>query len=291
MRKDGYVVVQPWMVTDYNLNGNKLLIYALIWGFSQDDQSCFYGSVSYIVEYFRLSKRAVLNLLAELEKDGLVRKWTEPVNGRPTNRYAALRPAVDALRPAADPAAEDGCKKCTSAENAPVQNVHSDRCRKCTSTGAECAPKKEIEKANNNKPRAGARAEPSTVETPADVFVEFAQGEPCGGHILLESLRDFDQHRRELSKKDKKKLWTATAARKICKSLIRLTREAGVQDRTGYMIAMLDQSVENGWTGVFAVKDFVDKAPAVHIAQPAPDKPRKITKEMTLADLLGGVGA
>ena len=52
MRKDGYVVVQPWMVTDYNLNGNKLLIYALIWGFSQDEQSCFYGSVSYIVEYF-----------------------------------------------------------------------------------------------------------------------------------------------------------------------------------------------------------------------------------------------
>ena len=69
MRKDGYVVVQPWMVTDYNLNGNKLLIYALIWGFSQDEQSCFYGSVSYIVEYFKLSKRAVLNLLAELEKD------------------------------------------------------------------------------------------------------------------------------------------------------------------------------------------------------------------------------
>ena len=86
MRKDGYVVVQPWMVTDYNLNGNKLLIYALIWGFSQDDQSCFYGSVSYIVEYFKLSKRAVLNLLGELEKDGLTRKWSETVNGRPTNR-------------------------------------------------------------------------------------------------------------------------------------------------------------------------------------------------------------
>ena len=55
---------------------------------------------------------------------------------------------------------------------------------------------------------------------------------------------------------------------------------------------MLNQSVENGWTGVFAVKDFVDKTPAaVHITQPAPDKPRKITKDTTLADLLGGVGA
>lgn len=287
MRKDGYVVMQPWMVQDYNLNGNKLLIYALIWGFSQDEQSCFYGSVSYIMDYFRLSKRAVLNLLAELEKDGLIRKWTEPVNGRPTNRYAALRPAVDALRPAADPAAEDGCKKCTSAENAPVQNVHSDRCRKCTSTGAECAPKKEIEKANNNKPRAGARAEPDGL-TVADVFAEFSRGGPGG---LYEALMDFDQHRRELARKDKKKLWTPLVAKKICRSIKRLADEAGVQDRTGYAIAMLNQSIENGWTGVFAVKDFVDKAPAVHTAQPAPDKPRKITRDMTLADLLGGAGA
>lgn len=117
MRKDGYVVVQPWMVTDYNLNGNKLLIYALIWGFSQDNQSCFYGSVSYIVDYFKLSKRTVLNLLGELEKDGLIRKWSETVNGRPTNRYAALRPAACV-------SASDGCKKCTGEENAPVQNVH-----------------------------------------------------------------------------------------------------------------------------------------------------------------------
>lgn len=281
MRKDGYVVVQPWMVTDYNLNGNKLLIYALIWGFSQDDQSCFYGSVSYIVEYFQLSKRAVLNLLAELEKDGLIRKWSEPVNGRPTNRYAALRPAACV-------SASDGCKKCTGEENAPVQNVNSDGCKKCTSTGAESAPKKEKEKANNNKPRAGAREEPDGL-TVAEVFDEFSRGGPGG---LYDALMDFDQHRRELAKKDKKKLWTPLVAKKICKSIKRLVEEAGVQDRTGYAIAMLNQSIENGWTGVFSVKDFVDKTPAaVHIAQPAPDKPRKITKDMTLADLLGGVSA
>ena len=280
MRKDGYVVVQPWMVTDYNLNGNKLLIYALIWGFSQDEQSCFYGSVSYIVEYFQLSKRAVLNLLAELEKDGMIRKWSEPVNGRPTNRYAALRPAACV-------SASDGCKKCTSAENAPVNNVHPDGCKKCTSTGAESAPKKEIEKANNNNPRAGAREEPDSL-TVDEVFDEFSRG---GRGRLYDALMDFDQHRRELAKKDKKKLWTPLVAKKICKSIKRLVEESGVQDRTGYAIAMLNQSIENGWTGVFAVKDFVDKAPTVHNAQPAPDRPRKITKDMTLADLLGGVSA
>lgn len=165
MRKDGYVVVQPWMVTDYNLNGNKLLIYALIWGFSQDEQSCFYGSVSYIVEYFQLSKRAVLNLLAELEKDGLIRKWSEPVNGRPTNRYAALRPAACV-------SASDGCKKCTGEENAPVNNVHSDGCKKCTSTGAESAPKKENNNKSENKGPSATRFSPPTVEQVRAYFRE-----------------------------------------------------------------------------------------------------------------------
>ena len=165
MRKDGYVVVQPWMVTDYNLNGNKLLIYALIWGFSQDDQSCFYGSVSYIVEYFKLSKRAVLNLLGELEKDGLIRKWSETVNGRPTNRYAALRPAACV-------SASDGCKKCTGEENAPVNNVHPDGCKKCTSTGAESAPKKENNNKSENKGPSATRFSPPTVEQVRAYFRE-----------------------------------------------------------------------------------------------------------------------
>lgn len=281
MRKDGYVVVQPWMIQDYNLKSNELLVYALIWGFSQDEQSCFYGSVSYIMDYFSLSKNTVLSILGGLEEKGLLRKWSETVNGRPTNRYAALRPAECS-------AVSDGCKSCTSAKNAPVQNMHSDGCKSCTSTGAEIAPKKEKEKANNNKPRAGARGEPSSL-TVGEVFDEFSRGGPGG---LYDALMDFDQHRQALAKKDKKKLWSPLVAKKICKSIKRLVDEAGVKDRAGYAIAVLNQSIENGWTGVFAVKDFVDKAPAaVHIAQPVPDKPRKITKDTTLADLLGGVGA
>lgn len=284
MKKDGFLVVQPWMVQDYGLNGNKLLVYALIYGFSQDEQSCFYGSTSYIMEYLKLSKRAVQNLLTEFEKDGLIRKWSEPVNGRPTNRYAALRPTEGIP-------ADDGCKKCTSAESAPVQNVHSDGCKKCTSTGAECAPKKENNNKAKNKPRAGARAEERDGLTVAEVFDSFSHGAPAG---LYDALMDFDQYRTELAKKDKKKLWNAHVAKTLCKSIRRLIDKAGVQDRAGYAIAMLNQSIENGWTGVFAVKDFVDKAPTVvHTASPAPDKPRKITKDMTLEELImgGGIGA
>ena len=73
MRTDGYVVVQPWMVTDYNLKGNKLLIYALIWGFSQDEQSCFYGSTRYITDYFKLSPTQPRCLLMGCFVSGLSR--------------------------------------------------------------------------------------------------------------------------------------------------------------------------------------------------------------------------
>ena len=172
------------MVTDYNLNGNKLLIYALIWGFSQDDQSCFYGSVSYIVDYFKLSKRAVLNLLGELEKDGLIRKWSETVNGRPTNRYAALRPAECS-------SASDGCKKCTSAENAPVNNVHPDGCKKCTSTGAECAPKKENNNKSENKGPSATRFSPPTVEQVRAYFRERGVPPADNGQLFSSIHRGF----------------------------------------------------------------------------------------------------
>ena len=203
MRKDGYVVVQPWMVTDYNLNGNKLLIYALIWGFSQDEQSCFYGSVSYVVEYFKLSKRAVLNLLAELEKDGLIRKWTEPVNGRPTNRYAALRPAACA-------SASDGCKKCTGEENAPVNNVHSDGCKKCTSTGAECAPKKENNNKSENKGPSATRFSPPTVEQVRAYFRERGVP-PADAHTEADKFVDRYEANGWIVGKTKMKDWKAAA--------------------------------------------------------------------------------
>ena len=203
MRKDGYVVVQPWMVTDYNLNGNKLLIYALIWGFSQDDQSCFYGSVSYIVDYFKLSKRAVLNLLGELEKDGLIRKWSETVNGRPTNRYAALRPAACV-------SASDGCKKCTGEENAPVNNVHSDGCKKCTSTGAESAPKKENNNKSENKGPSATRFSPPTVEQVRAYFRECGVP-PSDAQTEADKFVDRSEANGWIVGKTKMKDWKAAA--------------------------------------------------------------------------------
>mgnify|MGYP000830993025 CR=1 FL=1 len=47
-KKQSYIVVLDWMVEKYHLKGNELLAYALIYGFSQDEESEYKGSYSYI---------------------------------------------------------------------------------------------------------------------------------------------------------------------------------------------------------------------------------------------------
>ncbi|MGN0707408.1 MAG: helix-turn-helix domain-containing protein [Faecalibacterium sp.] len=281
MKKGSYLTIQDWMITDLHLKGNELLAYALIYGFSQDDQSCFYGSYQYVMEWLSIDKTTAVRVLKKLEEKGLIRKWQEPFNGVMTNRYAVItEPDCHATN--------DQWQNTTGGKMQlrPVAKCNPDRLQNATQIGCKMQPKNTKEKSSNNKTRARGRGE-DTTDTPDVVFVEFAKGNSA----LLEGLREFDEYRRSLASRDKKKPWTALAARKICKSLERLTREAAVRNRIGYMIAMLDQSIENGWTGVFAAKDFIDRSPAEVHTMPEPDKPRLITRDMTLADLLGGAGS
>lgn len=277
-KKGGFIPLYTWMMEDYDLSLTDAAIYALIYSFSRDDQGCYFGSIRYIVDTCKVSESTAKRSLKALEEKGLLRKWQETVGNVTVNRYTALCPETCA----SDPGQND-----TPAKMDPVQN---DPCTpvKMNPTPVQNEPQIRKREKNYNTPRAGAREEPSSL-TVAEVFDEFSRGAPGG---LYDALMDFDRYRQALAKKDKKKLWNPLVAKKICKSIKRLVDEAGVKDRAGYAIAMLNQSVEIGWTGVFAVKDFVDKTTAaVHITQPGPDKPRKITKDTTLADLLGGVGA
>lgn len=278
-KKGGFIPLYTWMMEDYDLSLTDAAIYALIYSFSRDNQGCYFGSIRYIVDTCKVSESTAKRSLKALEEKGLLRKWQETVGNVIVNRYTALCPETCA----SNPGQIDTPVKMDPVQNAPETPV------KLTSSPVQIDPQiRKREKSYNKTPRAEAREEPGSL-TVAEVFDEFSRGAPAG---LYDTLMDFDQHRQALAKKDKKKLWSPLVAKKICKSIKRLVDEAGVKDRAGYAIAMLNQSIENGWTGVFAVKDFVDKAPAaVHIAQPVPDKPRKITKDTTLADLLGGVGA
>ena len=69
VREDNYFAVQGWMVTELKLKGNALMLYAIIYGFSQTTNTAFTGSVDYLCEWLGgVSRPTVINTLDNLDE-------------------------------------------------------------------------------------------------------------------------------------------------------------------------------------------------------------------------------
>ena len=84
---ENYAVVQGWMINQLNLKGNELLIYAIIYGFSQDGAGEFTGSLQYLVDFTNSSRRTVINCLNSLVEKNMLLKKDEIVDGVKCCRY------------------------------------------------------------------------------------------------------------------------------------------------------------------------------------------------------------
>lgn len=87
IKKGNYYTVQSFMRNDLNLKGNELSIYAIIFGFTQDDESWFTGSLTYLQKWLGVSKNTVRSALDSLIKKGYIFKDTQCINGIVYNRY------------------------------------------------------------------------------------------------------------------------------------------------------------------------------------------------------------
>lgn len=103
VREDNYFAVQGWMVTELKLKGNALMLYAIIYGFSQTTNTAFTGSVDYLCEWLGgVSRPTVINTLDNLVKQGLLTKSSTTKGALIYNSYTALRPSKKIL-PDEDP--------------------------------------------------------------------------------------------------------------------------------------------------------------------------------------------
>ena len=200
-----------------------------------------------------------------------------PTEGLKTNPQTAGKPAI------------------RGSENRPTEGLKTD---------LEWVGKQATNQTNNNQTNRDKQQPAAAVSrTPLDIFREFAQEQAPGNKELLESLQDFDKNRQDIARANKKRRWTESAAKGICKKLVQLTDEAGVKDRTGYMCACLDSSVAVGWLSVYPYEHFTDRSPVVRdpvasrdrlhrslVRKSEPDKPRKITKDTNLSDLINCAG-
>jgi hypothetical protein len=89
-----HFTVLGWMRTDLKLTGNDLLIYALVYGFSQEQNSWCYATQDYISEWTGASIRTVKYAISMLEEKGLIIKKEIKTDFGRQNVYKALKEPV-----------------------------------------------------------------------------------------------------------------------------------------------------------------------------------------------------
>ena len=118
MISDGnFITIQGWMRTELNLSGNELIVYAIIYGFSQNKQGEFTGSAQYLADWVGCTRRPVMTILNKLVEAKLISK-TELILNNNEKRVSYQ--------------AERGCEKTSQG----VKNFHRG-CEKISQGGVK----------------------------------------------------------------------------------------------------------------------------------------------------------
>ena len=91
IRDSNYVVIQGWMLTRLGLKGNELMIYAVIYGFTQNGETEFIGSMKYLADWTNSTVESVRKCIKSLIDKGYIVKT---LDGSGVNAYKAVLSAI-----------------------------------------------------------------------------------------------------------------------------------------------------------------------------------------------------
>lgn len=86
MENRGYIVIQDWML-DLPLSLVETTIYAIVYGFSQDGESSYSGSLGYLARKSKVSKDTARRALQALVEGGYIERNEVVKNGIKFNLY------------------------------------------------------------------------------------------------------------------------------------------------------------------------------------------------------------
>lgn len=95
MENHNYVCLQAWMVKELGLRNSELIIYSLIYSFSQAEGTSFSGSLNYLAEWTGTSKRSVIDQLKRLQERGLIEKEETFINNIKLCKYRYRKDALN----------------------------------------------------------------------------------------------------------------------------------------------------------------------------------------------------
>lgn len=122
IRDENFFLISGWMLNRLNLKGILLEVFAIIYGFSQDGESEFTGSIQYLCDFTGVSRPTITKALKELvERDYLI-KNEQIVNGVKFNRYKANLQVVKKLYRGSKETLQGGSKE-TLHNNIDIDNI------------------------------------------------------------------------------------------------------------------------------------------------------------------------
>ncbi|MGL5191328.1 MAG: helix-turn-helix domain-containing protein [Cetobacterium sp.] len=127
VKEENFINVQGWMVSRFGLKGNELLIYAIIYGFSQEENSNFTGSRQYLADWTNSTKSGVQKNLNSLVEKGLLEKKEKINNGVKFCEYKAVTkvtPSQQSCLPPVNKVAQGGQQSCpNNIDNNIIDNI------------------------------------------------------------------------------------------------------------------------------------------------------------------------
>lgn len=123
MELKGYTNIPDWMLS-LNLDVYETIILAVIYGFSQDGESTFSGSLSYLTQKAKCSRRKVTMVLPKLVEMGLVTKIDKDVRGVHLCEYR-VSPSCMACMGSASHALGGGASHAHN--NIDIENIDKER--------------------------------------------------------------------------------------------------------------------------------------------------------------------
>ena len=95
IKDENYYQIQGWMINRLKLKGVPLSVFAIIYGFSQDGENEYTGSLQYFCDFCGgVSKPTIINALKTLVEAGYLLRREEIINGVQFNRYKVNLPLL-----------------------------------------------------------------------------------------------------------------------------------------------------------------------------------------------------
>ena len=93
-RIDNYITIPGFAIVELGLSGNELLCYSLIYGFTQDKETEFRGSLNYVASALNVTKQNAKKIIDRLIDRGLIEKREMFFSGVKFCHYVANRYGV-----------------------------------------------------------------------------------------------------------------------------------------------------------------------------------------------------